>query len=307
MDLRQLRYFCAIVEAGGFSRAADRLHVAQSALSLHVRRLEDDLGVSLLVRSAKGASPTAAGLKLAHHAVAILAQVKAAETELRRPRDSARGKVTVGIPAGVGRALNGPLLDAATRDLPDIDFSIVEVLPWNVRDWLAQRTIDLGVCYEVGTGVGSELQLAEEHYYLVSGRPEPGLDGGVALEALAGMPIVIPTCTHAPNSCIVHIAAERGITLEVESRVDSLATILELTIGRPSRSVLTPAAFLPEWRSGRVFAYPIVPAVKRSVLLAEAPGASAQPATRAVQDLVARVAEGLCRDRSWPTRLPAAA
>ena len=61
MQFRQLRYFVKIVEAGSFSRAATLIHVAQPALSQQIHELEDRLGVTLLRRSARGVTPTAAG------------------------------------------------------------------------------------------------------------------------------------------------------------------------------------------------------------------------------------------------------
>jgi DNA-binding transcriptional LysR family regulator len=72
MKLRQLRYFVTIVDAGSFSRAAQVAHVAQPALSQQIADLEDQLGVSLLQRSARGVNATAAGERLYVEASAIL-------------------------------------------------------------------------------------------------------------------------------------------------------------------------------------------------------------------------------------------
>lgn len=75
MDLRQLRYFVAIVEQGSFSRAAQVLNVAQPALSAHVRNMEADLGTKLLFRSAQGVMPTEAGTTLLRNARLVIEQV----------------------------------------------------------------------------------------------------------------------------------------------------------------------------------------------------------------------------------------
>ena len=75
MQFRQLRYFVKIVEAGSFSRAATLIHVAQPALSQQIHELEDRLGVTLLRRSARGVSPTAAGEVLFREAISILHQL----------------------------------------------------------------------------------------------------------------------------------------------------------------------------------------------------------------------------------------
>ena len=74
MDLRQLRYFIAIVEAGSVSRAAERLRVAQPALSQHVRAMEAALGLPLLIRNPRGVLPTEAGLRLLEQAREIEAR-----------------------------------------------------------------------------------------------------------------------------------------------------------------------------------------------------------------------------------------
>lgn len=304
MDLRQLRYFAGIVEAGSLTAAAERLHVAQSALSQHIRRLEEELGVKLLIRSASGVRPTAAGLKLADHARDILGQVKAAERDVRAERGEPSGTVTIGIPAGVGRVLNAPLLDAARKQLPGITLQIVEVLPTHVRDWLNAKLIKLGIIYDLGGHENGGEIIAEEAFYLVSGSAEPGCEDGVTLEALRRFPLIMPTCSYKPKHCIVTYAEQRGISLEVESRVDSLATILDLTINQPGRAVLSPGSFLPEWRAGRLFAYPIVPQLRRSVLLVAEPDAAGHPAVQAIESLVPRVAAALIEAGAWPLRLP---
>ena len=83
MDIRQLRYFVAIAEQGSFSRAAALLHIAQPALSLHVRNMEFDLGTPLLFRSPKGVVPTEAGEILLRNARIIIDQLAIAEEEIR--------------------------------------------------------------------------------------------------------------------------------------------------------------------------------------------------------------------------------
>jgi LysR family nitrogen assimilation transcriptional regulator len=78
MDSRQLRYFAAIHEEGSLARAAERQHVAISALSRHLGNLESELGTLLFVREPRGMRPTAAGLRLYEHARNILRAMTAA-------------------------------------------------------------------------------------------------------------------------------------------------------------------------------------------------------------------------------------
>ena len=304
MDLRQLRYFAAIVEEGSFSAAAGRLNVAQSALSLHVKRLEQRFGLDLLVRQHSGVRPTEAGVRLLDHARLILAQVRAAERDLQAAVEQPAGAVTIGIPAGVGRVLNGPLLEAARSELPNVSLEIVEVLPTIVGEWLADGLIRLGLRYELERSSAVGDILAEEQLYLVSGKRLPRWDNGLSLADLAGIPLIMPTCTPNPAHCIATYAAGRGIALDIAARVDSLATILELVMAQPGQAVLTAGAFLNEWRQGKLFAYPLVPPVRRFVLLSAGAETGTEPAVEAVRGLVMRKARSLLASGAWPERLP---
>lgn len=76
MDLRQLRYLRCVVECRSFTRAADVLAIAQPALSLHVKNLELELGVQLLVRHSRGVSPTSACETLVERAIEILDELE---------------------------------------------------------------------------------------------------------------------------------------------------------------------------------------------------------------------------------------
>ena len=105
MDLRQLEYFVRVAELGGFTRAAIALGVAQPALSRQVRLLEVELRQTLLARNGRGAVPTEAGQVLLEHARGILHQVDRAREELARLRGGLAGRVTLGLPPSVARAL----------------------------------------------------------------------------------------------------------------------------------------------------------------------------------------------------------
>ncbi|HEX8360132.1 MAG TPA: LysR family transcriptional regulator [Longimicrobium sp.] len=83
MDFRHLRYFVAIAEEGTFTRAARRLYIAQPALSKQIHDLEEEIGVRLLVRSARGAALTAPGAELLEHARSLLKAEEVARTRIR--------------------------------------------------------------------------------------------------------------------------------------------------------------------------------------------------------------------------------
>lgn len=95
MELRHLRYFCAVVETLNFSRAAEKLRVAQPALSRQIRDLENELGVRLFDRNRVRVQLTDTGRTLAAHAAKILAQVDIALQSVRDTRDKVGGRLMI--------------------------------------------------------------------------------------------------------------------------------------------------------------------------------------------------------------------
>src|ERR671936_574108 len=97
MELRHLATFVAVAEEGGFTRAADRLHVVQSAASAGVRTLERELGATLFDRTTHQVTLTDAGRALLPEARAALAAARAAREAVDEVRGGLRGTVTLGI------------------------------------------------------------------------------------------------------------------------------------------------------------------------------------------------------------------
>jgi DNA-binding transcriptional LysR family regulator len=110
MELRHLRYFVAVAEELHFSRAAERLHVAQPAVSEQIRKLEHELGVTLLNRTKRKASLTEAGAALLAEARRVLQQVDRAQLATHEARDRTAARLRIGytpasLPTSVPRAL----------------------------------------------------------------------------------------------------------------------------------------------------------------------------------------------------------
>lgn len=102
MELRQLVYFEAVVRCGGFTRAAEQLHIAQPAVSAQIRRLESELGVSLLARTTRRVSLTAAGQLFLARSRRVLAELDAARGDLDELAAVLRGTVNLGATEVLG-------------------------------------------------------------------------------------------------------------------------------------------------------------------------------------------------------------
>lgn len=101
MDLRQLRYFLTVVEEANFTRAAERLHLAQPGISAQIRRLERELGQQLLERSGRGVRVTEAGAAVLPYARAALEAAEGVRQTAGEFAGLLRGRVRVGVVSGV--------------------------------------------------------------------------------------------------------------------------------------------------------------------------------------------------------------
>ena len=117
MELRSLHYFVRIAELGSITRASAHLHVAQPALTRHVQRLEDELGVTLFTRANRGVRLTEGGQKLLESAQRIRRDVERTGDEIRAHKAHPSGKIVLAV-TGLFNLLffvyPGPLIAAAT-------------------------------------------------------------------------------------------------------------------------------------------------------------------------------------------------
>ena len=164
MDLRQLRYFIAIVEQGSFSKAAETLHIAQPALSLHVRNMEAELGAALLFRRPQGVVATEAGKVLLHHARIVISQLWIAQEEIKGQQTKPSGEVSMGLPGTISQILSVPLMIEARKQYPKVKLRIAEAMSGFVLDWMRNDQVDLAIVYIPVSekGVTSSPVLTEE-------------------------------------------------------------------------------------------------------------------------------------------------
>ena len=171
MELRQLRYFVAIVDHGSLSRAALILHVAQPALTQQLRQLEEELGVQLLHRSAQGVLSTDAGKVFYEHAQAILKQVADARSAVTQSATRPSGNVTLGLPHSISGALALPLLLAARERYPEITLQLTEEITGNLNEQLKSGRINLAVLFDDGQLTPFACSPLVEVLHLLRGHP----------------------------------------------------------------------------------------------------------------------------------------
>lgn len=145
MDIKPLRYFLAIAKSASFTRAAEQLNVAQPAVSMAIKKLETELGLTLLHRSDRKISLTDEGERLLLHAKKIVQATDDALLEMTELKGLNQGEVRVGIPSMLGSYYFPPILMAFRHRHPTINLKVIEGGTWQLQRMLEQGELDLSV------------------------------------------------------------------------------------------------------------------------------------------------------------------
>jgi LysR family nitrogen assimilation transcriptional regulator len=244
MDLKQLEYFVRVAEMGSFTRAAQALDVAQPALSRQVRLLEVELRQNLLLRNGRGALPTDAGKLLLDHARGILHQVERAREELGRVGGALAGRVAIGLPPSLSRALSVPIMRAVRQQLPQASVSICEGLSSNMQEWLTNGRLDIAVLYNAQPAPSIELKpLLEEDLFLVQPKPiddtQATVESAITLKDISLIPLVIPSRPNALRMLLETEMANLGLRPQVALEIDGVAAILDLVADGAGAALLS--------------------------------------------------------------------
>lgn len=304
MELRQLRYYVAIVDHGSLSRAALVLHVAQPALTQQLRQLEDDLGAQLLHRSAQGVLTTDAGKVFYEHALAILKQVGDARSAVIQSTTRPSGSVTLGLPHSISNALALPLLMAARNTYPEITLQLTEELSGNLTEQLKSGRINLAVLFDDGQlGAFASSALVEEELRFIcragSAFSPPGEQ--VALADALATTLILPAQQQGVRPRIENMAREAGLQLSNVIEINSIAILKSAILADMGATILPVAPLLAEIERGAMLARPIhSPALARKVTLCASRNIPLTNAAAAVKRLVHQVTEELCASGAWP-------
>jgi LysR family nitrogen assimilation transcriptional regulator len=245
MDLRQLKYFLAIVDAGSFSKASQKLFVAQPSLSQQIANLEFELKTKLLLRSAQGITPTAAGSMLYRHARQILRQVDQVRANIQKDGSSEAGPVALGLPTTMAAILGAPLFERARKSFPGIRLQIVDSLSRHIDEMLFQGRLDLALLFRDAESCGmSVIPLFDEEFYLVGncGLPRELRDAECHLAMLANVPLVAPSPGSAWRPIIERTFLREGVELNIVAEIDSVPTSLAIATGGSASTILPAAA-----------------------------------------------------------------
>lgn len=143
MDIKRLQYFVALARNGNFTKTADQLDIAQSALSVSMQKLEKEIGLKLINRSSRQIQLTSDGRRLLFHARRILEDVEQAEIEMEELKGLERGEIDFGVSAMLGSYFLPEALSAFTQKYPNIRIRIQEHGTATLEKMLLDGVLDL--------------------------------------------------------------------------------------------------------------------------------------------------------------------
>jgi LysR family nitrogen assimilation transcriptional regulator len=302
MDARWLRYFIAVAEAGSFSQAARLLGIAQPALSRHVRDMEHELGVPLLIRTARGVVMTDDGERLHSIALGIVRQLDLLPEAIGAQGRVVTGRVVIGIPTSASAVLSKPLLLAALQKFPQVQIHLIESLSGFLDEWVQNGRLDLAVLYdaEPRSNLHVEQILAEELWLVGAPSALPRTKGGIRFRDLAKLPLILPGLAHSHRQLVNRLALKHNVTLNVVAEVDSLHVSKSAVSEGSVFALLGRSALEPELSLRRVGAIPVRdPAIARTISLARPILRRNNRATEEIARLCIEVADGLRQRGIW--------
>lgn len=240
MNLRALRYFVAIADAGSLTAAAAAVNVAQPALTRQLRELEADLGVQLLLRLPRGVRLTPAGVTLYESAQRMLAEAARVRRLLASRNSDQKATVVLGASPTLTRVLLPGLFENTLRAVAGIELRAREAFTPALLDWLERGVIDMAIVTNPEPGRPLSLYpLLGEPFALVS-HPSLKIDPVVSVRQLAGLPLLMTTLH---RTLVDRQLLPLGARLQLRAEIDSVDSIRELVLRGPWATLMPISVF----------------------------------------------------------------
>jgi DNA-binding transcriptional LysR family regulator len=283
MELRQLRYFVTVVEEANFTRAAERLRVAQPGVSAQIRRLERELGEELLDRSGRTVRLTEVGAAVLPYARAALSAVSGVRAAVAEFTGLTRGHVTVGMVSSMStHAVDLPaLLSGFHRRHPAVEITLSEAGSGALLDELRAGRLDVafvGLAGDPPPGVDVQVITDEPLVAIVSPDDPLAATGEMTLEELARRNLIgLPPGTGI-RACVEEAFAALGLRPHFAFEAGHPPLLARLA-GRGLGVAVLPASVM-EGRTDELHAIALRPVVRGRLAFAWRSEGTAGPAAR---------------------------
>lgn len=301
LSLRQLRYFLEVAQLHSFTRAAEVLHVAQSALSRQIRLLEEELGLTLFNRYDRGVTLTEAGERMRDRVTVLLKDLDALRVDLVDGRDTPQGELSVGMPPSLREIMTVPLMVDYCRAFPAVGLHVHEGISIDLLKPVQEGALDGAVVVDLmAVPRLSTVPLMRERLYLIGpGTAKLNPRRAISLSQVAAQPLIL---TMRPNSLrlvVDNALAAAGLTPTIVADSNSTAAMVDLAAEGMAYTVLPYSAAWRAVGSGQLSAAPIADLTIDWVFVHPTARRLSSAARAFVQALLS-LARRRVAEKSWP-------
>ena len=256
MELRHLRYFITVAEELNFSRAAERLHIAQPPLSQQIRDLEAEIGVQLFQRTKRSVQLTDAGVMFLEEVHKVFIQVNQAVRTAQRVNRGEIGRLIIGFNSSATYSVLPVLLHKFRQHCPDVELVLHELTTSQQLEKLYRNQIDVGLLYlPVDETKLSVMPVLKEALMLALPENHPLIDQPqISMHALSNEPFILPAAHSGSGlySQIMSFFQQIGF----HPQVTQSTTLLQTTVSLVAAGVgvaLVPSSLQNLQRTGVVY------------------------------------------------------
>jgi DNA-binding transcriptional LysR family regulator len=306
MDFRQIRTFRSVAELGSLSKAADKLRIAQPALSRQIKLLEHELRTELFTRSGRGMVLTEAGRILLSRTAGIVRQIDQIRDDIQSAAGAPSGRVVLGLVPTVSCVLSTRLAQRTVETYPGISLCIVESYSGHLIEWLHRGEMDLAIIYGPSADLHLNLQSLGRDQIVAVGPRGSGLarKKEVGIDWLLRQKLVLPSHSHGLRALIERAAAKKKLQLDVQLEADSFRVLTSLVEAGLGYTLLPPSSVRGEIRERRLETATISGQAPMRELLIASPLDHPDSTATSVITALLRSETAACRDEGlWGIKL----
>ncbi|MCK9511303.1 MAG: LysR family transcriptional regulator [Pigmentiphaga sp.] len=227
MTPRQLKYFVAIARCGSITTAASHLHVAQPSLSQHIATLEEELGVPVFERHARGVTLTVEGQRLLERATSLLRQFERLRDDVRRAPDDIVGNVNLCLVDSIAPLLTVPLFRRLAEVAPRLTLHLSTGISREAHALVEARRVDIALLPTAFELPRLEVMPLFEEYFRVFGTAEwlAADTKRLRFADLASLPLAIPDRSHDLRKILERAALAQGVSLNVRYELNNAEVV----------------------------------------------------------------------------------
>ncbi len=252
MNLKQLSYFLAIASTGSFTKAAAQIPLAQSALSRHMRMLEEELGTTLLIRTGRGVELTEQGEFLLNRARSLLEQSEDTKLNLQSWNDDPSGLVRLGMTPTCTLTLASPVLRLLKSRYENVSLQVTEGLSASLSEWMGDGRLDMAIVFTEPKGRSDSCErIACDELCLIvpagSDCPDPA-----EVSDMAALPMIAPFRRTGIRNRMADAFKQQGLPFSPAFEIDGLPAIKDLVRNGAGAAIVARSAIARELENGEV-------------------------------------------------------